>query len=362
MRLACGHGWVTVPGLRMPIPVHAPNPFREHAAREVADWLDRHGLCRSPGSRKRLERARITLPAALAFPRAPKDVIVLNALWTAWVFIVDDEFEEGPVGRRPERVGDVVGALLAALDGDGAGSPVERALAELWQRTRTGRSDAWCRYMRATVGRWMLTYHQDSADRAAGHRPTMEEYLARRPAAVAAYVYLALGEPAAGLDLAPESRALPSLRRLRIACAEYCALSNDLWSVAKDDRSGDENAMTLMRYHDGTRPQDAMNKVGAVLDRCAGRIVALREELRSAGAGASVLACAAAYEDVVRGCFDYWPLAARYADPSREAEGTEPSERSDSVHRLFDGLFLNADQRDSLRLASPAKTLVDGRD
>ncbi|MFF2788837.1 terpene synthase family protein [Streptomyces sp. NPDC058049] len=291
-------------------------------------------------SRRSLQRTRIPLITALAYPDAAPDALELLVQWATWTFVIDDEFDDGPDGQDPARCASALATFLPVLDGAPAGgSASARAFAGTWERLVEGRSPAWRRMLGDDIRAYLWSYYEGLVDQRAGRVPTVAAYRRRRCVSVAAYTWLDVVEIAVGVDLPETVRHFSSFRDLREAAAEYVGLHNDLWSLERDKNAGAfHNAVLLVQHHDGCPLQEAVDQVNDLITDCAQRMLdaerALAVQLDAAGingqARADALSCAAGYAKFVRGCFDYPSQARRYtaAPTGQSGEATAP-------HQLF---------------------------
>ncbi|MGW2665331.1 terpene synthase family protein [Nocardia tengchongensis] len=311
----------------MPFGPAGLNPAEAQAEAGMWSWLEAYALVPTEPTRRRMER---TLPArmyALWCPSAGVEELTLLSQYTAWAFIVDDQFDiEIP---EPTRCLEAVTAIEAVLDGTESPSGVLAiAFAELWDRLRRGRSAAWRESVRGEIRDWLWTYYTESVGRLSGNLPDLETYRAHRRDGVALYVFLDISERAEGVDLSAAVRHLPAMRSLRAAAVEHMGLFNDVLSVASDEASGYlYNSVLLAQYHHGHDRAQARQLVNGMLSDCVSRmteaIERLPTELDDAGiAGrdrADALATAANYTVYVRANHDYHYQAARYTSAPAEA-------------------------------------------
>ncbi|MFE2959977.1 terpene synthase family protein [Nocardia tengchongensis] len=311
----------------MPFGPAGINPAEAQAEAGTWSWLEAYALVPTEPTRRRMER---TLPArmyALWCPSAGVEELTLLSQYTAWAFIVDDQFDiEIP---EPPRCLEAVTAIEAVLDGTASPSGVLAiAFAELWERLCRGRSAAWRESARGEIRDWLWTYYTESVGRLSGNLPDLETYRAHRRDGVALYVFLDISERAEGVDLSAAIRHLPAMRSLRAAAVEHMGLFNDVLSVASDEASGYlYNSVLLAQYHHGHDRAQARQLVNGMLSDCVSRmteaIERLPTELDDAGITgrdrADALTTAANYTVYVRANHDYHYQAARYTSAPAEA-------------------------------------------
>ncbi|MFD7846879.1 terpene synthase family protein [Nocardia sp. NPDC059764] len=311
----------------MPFGPAGLNPAEPQAEAGMWAWLEAYSLVPTEPTRRRMERTRPARMYALWCPRASAEELTLLSQYTAWAFIVDDQFDiEIP---EPQRCLAAILAIEAVLDGiDKPSGVLAIALAELWKRLCQGRSPAWRESVRGEIRDWLWTYYAESVGRLSGNLPDLEDYRAHRRDGVALFVFLDISERAEGVDLSPATRHLPAMRSLRAAAVEHMGLFNDVLSVASDEASGYlYNSVLLAQYHHGHDRDQARQLVNGMLSECVARMTdaveRLPTELDDAGITgrerADALATAANYTVYVRANHDYHYQAARYTSAPAEA-------------------------------------------
>ncbi|MFB7723602.1 MULTISPECIES: hypothetical protein [unclassified Nocardia] len=303
------------------------NPLELEAEAGMWEWLEKFELVPTELTRRRMVRTRPARMYALWCPKADVEELTLLSQYTAWAFVVDDQFDiEIP---DPQRCLEAVRALNAVFDSARQPSGVLAvAFADLWRRLCEGRSPEWCEAVRAEIRDWLWTYYTESVGRLSGNLPDLETYRAHRRDGVALFVFLDISERAEGIDLCAPARYLPAMRSLREAAVEHMGLFNDVLSVASDEASGYlYNSVLLAEYHFGHNRTRALELVNTMLTECIARMTAALEqlpaELADAGLGdrdrADTLATAGSYTVYVRANFDYHYQAARYTSAPVEA-------------------------------------------
>ncbi|WP_327139527.1 terpene synthase family protein [Nocardia sp. NBC_01327] len=311
----------------MPYAAEGLNPRELEAEAGMWDWLEKFELVPTELTRRRMERTRPARMYALWCPAAEVHELTLLSQYTAWAFVVDDQFDiEIP---DPQRCLDAITALNAVFDSDRQPSGVLAvSFADLWRRLSEGRSPEWRESVRAEIRDWLWTYYTESVGRLSGNLPDLETYRAHRRDGVALFIFLDISERAEGVDLTPAARYLPAMRSLREAAVEHMGLFNDVLSVASDEASGYlYNSVLLAEYHFGHDRAEALTLVNSMLteciERCEAALERLSTELHDAGINdrdrADTLATAKNYTVYVRANFDYHYQAARYTSAPIEA-------------------------------------------
>lgn len=313
---------ITLPKFRLPLPSMGCNPLREAAGSAMWAWAEQFGLCASMTVRRRMERTQAELWCALTDPGAGLEELTLRCQWTFWAFVVDDEFDDDGAGQVPAQTREAIGDLLGTLHGTRPPTgPATLALADLWERTRAGRSPGWQRVFRADTTAWLWTYYREAVERAAGQVPAVEDYLLHRRDSIGMGMFLDLFEAPPRIDLPGHARQLPGLRALRHAVMDHVALYNDICSAQKEGAVGYyHNAVFVLRHHRGGSVQDAVEKVESMRVACAERAIRAERQLAAQLAAVAVSDPVRAalrrytehHRTLLRGDFEYHARAQRY--------------------------------------------------
>lgn len=314
------------PEFFMPYEPMGSNPAEAEAEQAMWTWLEHYDLVPSELTRRRMERTRPARMYALWCPWAGVEELALLSEYTAWAFIVDDQFDiEIP---DPQRCLHTIAALNAVYDGGRPSGVLAVAFADLWQRLCEGRSTVWREAVRAEIRGWLWTYYTETIGRLATHLPDMDTYRAHRRDSVALFVFLDISERAEGVDLSPAARQLPAMRLLREAAVEHMGLINDILSVDSDEASSYfYNSVLLAEYHYGHSRSEACDVVNLMLtglihrmNTAIDRLPAELEAAQITGRDrADTLATARNYTVYVRANLDYHYQAARYTSAPQEA-------------------------------------------
>ncbi|MGW4800557.1 terpene synthase family protein, partial [Nonomuraea sp. NPDC004297] len=230
-RLGQGARSLVLPEFFMPFPERRPNPAHRRAEAGMWRWIGETGLCPTEPARANTERTMPALLMALYYPRAGAGILELLAQWTAWAFIVDDEFDDGAAGRDPATVLAAITSLVDVMDGAPPANPLAEALAGLWQRLTARCPAAWGRVFRRDVVAWLNTYYVEAVDRIAAPVPSGADFVLHRRESVGIRTFLDGCEPALGLHPPDAVRLLPAFAAARRAACDHVGLINDIFSV-----------------------------------------------------------------------------------------------------------------------------------
>ena len=312
-----------VHGLKMPIPLHDPNPHRNGADAAMWEWIDKHQLCSGAAERQRMRAAESVLCMALYHPTA--DAFRFEGLcrWLGWSFLIDDVIDNPPVSTDPRAAAEVLQPLMAVLDGQKATTTLARGLADMWAHVTEGRSPGWLAEFTNATRRWLWAPYAHAAYVASGQHPTFADYRASTHSDVGGnLIPMALCEYAAGLDLPAPVRNLPAWIVMRRAASDHVGLVNDVYSThIEDPQTWYFNMAFVLARQYGIDMAEAVQHTVTMANDCVDTYLRARRDVEAQLVGkvseatrAAAIAIADAYGDAMRGNYDYHLRAERYAD------------------------------------------------
>ncbi|MEV7013560.1 terpene synthase family protein [Streptosporangium sp. NPDC051022] len=258
---SCSTALHTELGISVPETVHLQASDIEA---ETLHWARMMGLTANRRDAERLGRARFHLAAARFLPHVPAADVTLFSQWTTWFFFLDDEQDDGLAGHDQAWVRRTYGSLLAIVSTSrppGPASPLQAALADLWQRTAPRMTPAWRTRFTTQMRHHRDAFLEQADNRVNGRVPSVEDYprLRRR----------ANGEHMFNLFEVAHRAEIPAPLARTSAWSELCAAANDItaWcnDIASYDResaSGDTtNYVTVFRHALGCDTRTAVEQV-----------------------------------------------------------------------------------------------------
>jgi hypothetical protein len=317
---------------------------------EIADetlaWAREVGLVTSERSADRMRRAAFDQLAARAFPETRTAKVALFAEWLTWVFLFDDQRDEGDLGGVDDldRVWD---ELLDALGGSGGGGgggtggtgrgdgehaeaparPIEVALVDLWYPTSSGMGPGWRRRFVDHLELHRIGVRREAENRASGRVPGLDEYPLLRRQTAGMFVW-DLVEAILEVEVPAELASTVEWTNLTAAVSDVVAWCNDIASLPREQAHGEvHNYVLVAAAALAMDPREATDWVLArIVDRLADvhtaagllpGLFAAHGVPRSTAADVSKVACVFTAAPRV---FIEWLLASeRYASPEPSA-------------------------------------------
>ena len=252
------------------------SPHTEQAREHLTTWTQDNGLLRGVQARERFQRADFGWFAALVYPTADAEALDLMAQWFAWLFLVDDQLDDGSFGRSPEGMAQAVALMRDILNndsvppGDAHAPPIASALADLWRRTAHRASPAWRERFTRHLEQCLTTATVwEAENRVRGSVPSQESYIANRRHTGAIYVCMDLIEIVEDVEAPAESYRTPTFRAALDAACDVVCWVNDVYSYAKERSLGEiHNLVHVVAHHRTLDERRAMEEVcSAVAER-----------------------------------------------------------------------------------------------
>jgi Terpene synthase family 2, C-terminal metal binding len=250
--LDSGRATVQEQTLFCPFPA-AINPHADWVQDNTARWAQQHRLILTPQAAQQFRNWQYGMLMARAYPTATRAVLSLIADWNTWLFLLDDQFDEGALGRDPTSVQRYCTQAVAILRGDistnsiehpafGALRDIATRLIALAHPSLIGRL---IRNVEASFGAAIW----EASNRIRKNTPSEEDYLHYRPLAGAVYCYLTLVELAARIELPEPVRAHPAIQQLTTLANHIICYSNDLISFPKEHANGNAHNLVVVVQH-----------------------------------------------------------------------------------------------------------------
>lgn len=247
------------PAVACPFPYEV-NPHVEHARAHLADWTRRTGLVHRETAIRRFERADFGWFAAMVYPTATRPHIELMADWFAWLFLVDDQLDDGGVGQNPDHVREIVGGMRAVLESpDLSTAPADdpdlpatiSSLTNLWGRTAVDASSNWRRRFVRHLGDCLTTAATwEAENRVNGVVPDERTYIVNRRHTGAIYVCMDLIDIVERIDVPEPVYDSPVFSAALDAACNVVCWTNDVYSLEKERSLGEvHNLVYVVQRH-----------------------------------------------------------------------------------------------------------------
>lgn len=321
--------------------VHSPfpqriSPYADQARRHVADWVRCVGLVHRESAWRRFERADFGWFAAAVYPTADAECLELMADWFAWLFLVDDQFDDGRLGHSPDRASEVVNQMRAVLADHrlrgtaGLASPTAvSSLADLWQRTAPRTSPEWRRRFVGHLEACLRTAAVwEAGNRFRGTVPSEATYIVNRRHTGAIYVCMDLIEIVEDLSVPHSLYTAPEFTAVLDAACNVVCWTNDVYSLAKERSRGDvHNLVLLVQHHRGLDQPAALDHVRAAIHKETGRFLDAEARLLTAHPeqGGQLVPCLGGMRSWMRGNLDWSRRTKRY-HPAADGGAERPDE------------------------------------
>jgi hypothetical protein len=259
---------IRLPSIYCPFP-SSINPCVKEAHAHTLDWVKQYRLVRKEAALLRFEASSFTWLAARAYPTAARTELEVINDWLTWLFLFDDQFDEGLIGGRTERLEELLGSYVALFTGAEPGpaqSPAAAALIDLCRRTRSQMPDTWWSRFAQHCSQYLATYPWSVGNTARGVAPALVEYIGRRRHSGGMYQAIDLIEFVLHRELPQELLGGPHFPLLSRLTNDVVCWSNDIFSLEKERARGDVNNLVLVVARaEGIPLQEAVDQVGAMV-------------------------------------------------------------------------------------------------
>jgi hypothetical protein len=325
------------PQIRSPFPYQV-NQHVEQARAQLPAWARGTGLVRKDSARVRFEKADFGWFAAMVYPTASAPHLDLMADWFAWLFLVDDQLDDGGFGRDPDRVRRSVDVMRAVLENPGTDASAARmpgvpaaisSLTELWARTAVDASAVWRRRFAGHLVECLETAVMwEVRNRVEGIVPDEDTYMAKRRHTGAIYVCMDLIEIVERIGVPSAVYDSPQFTTVLNAACDVVVWTNDMYSLEKERSAGEvHNLVYVVEHHRGLDRPSALARVCAAITAeteryLAGELELLRAYPEQAGLLVPYLAGMRTW---MRGNLD-WSTRTRRYQPASHREPLSPGD------------------------------------
>jgi pentalenene synthase len=314
----------------MPRGIELHIPFPRRISRDVLrarhvclQWPGSFGLLDTPAAQARHLRADYAQLASRFHPMATGADLDLGVDQMSWFFLFDDLFD-GPLGKRPDKVSELVEVTASALRSRlPASAPmIAHAFADLWQRTCHGMSRTWQLRSATHWQRYLIGYCCEAELRVSGRHANSAEHLRLRRDTIGVQPTLDMAERVGHFEVPSALFDAPELVEMRGLAAEVTSIHNDICSVEKEEAAGDvHNLVFILQREQGISRDEAVADMSSMLARRVTRFLELEAGLPGLCARLGLCpterdACARydndALRTVMRGDFDWAEESGRY--------------------------------------------------
>jgi hypothetical protein len=258
--------------------------------------------------------------ATYFYPGADLPAMIACSDWCAWLFFLDDSYDDHPQASVDDAAVRALMALCLAVlrgaDPPVGAPPLARFTREIRRRLLavSPSGEGWLRrFADSAEGYLYKGVLQANANWARRVVPSIDAYLVQREHDSAVHTCIDLIEAVAGIGLPDELHAAEPLPTMRRLCARALAYTNDLMSYEKEVlRHGNPNNLVHVLMVQRSLPFDlAVHRVVALINDYTRQLVALEGEL-GGGPLDPPARYAAGMRQLLRGNYDWSLATARY--------------------------------------------------
>lgn len=311
-------------------------PDADRARQHCAHWLRECGLLKEGGGDSYLAELYAE-GAARSYPYARGADLDLAAQVCTWVAMTDDRFDRLARSDPHEAMALCWELTAVALQEPGAevrsADPLVRAWAGLWARQADGMSMAWRHRAGRNWNAWFTACGAELAHRGRRTVLDLDAYLAFRRIAVIVYPFIDLIERLGHFEVPPSALEPGPLTELQGTTCDVITLTNDVYSLPKEERAGDpHNSILVLEHTHGYGRDAALAHVRRLtaqrhehFHQLRGRLGALCDRLNLPHQErAAVERCADGCAHLLQGNADWLAATARYRSPAPQPTHDAP--------------------------------------
>ncbi|KAI0007135.1 isoprenoid synthase domain-containing protein [Xylariaceae sp. FL0662B] len=246
------------------------NPNYEKVKAEADNWISRVFNLTEEKARKNAQ-ADFAYMNAIWAPKADDIALRVMIDWHHWVFAFDDQFDEGHLNSDPVKAAEEIIYTLALLDDVHPivtleENPLRHVFQHTWFRYRERSSRPLQARYKSRVRQYCLGVLSQVGVKQNSSILSVEEYMNFRRGSIGTYPSFSLIEYAHGIDLPQEIIDHPSIGICEEVASDLVILVNDLLSYRKDLEQGVEHNIIILFREQGYTTQQAVDKIGHMLE------------------------------------------------------------------------------------------------
>lgn len=344
---------VTIPKIFSPFPPQI-NPHVQTTQTHLLDWVQRFNLVQKETAQQRFIQAEFAYFAACTYPTASASNLALVSDWFAWLFLVDDQLDDGVIGKQPEQAYEVMTNLLDILDDKYTPEPLLPAsayssiaaasLADLWQRTFSQSTSNWRKRFYRHVADCFAAAYWEAQNRLQSAIPDEATYIKKRRDTGAIYICLDLIDIVEHIDFPLYLYNSQVFQDALDATSNLVCWCNDIYSLEKEKTLGEHHNIVLVVQHTRNFTQhEAINYITELMSKEVQLFLNLEQQLlRIFPTHAQELQkYLAGMKSWIRGNLDWSSKTKRY----RYLEKTVSDETVDYLEEILAGAKWDSDKK-----------------
>ncbi|HWV74065.1 MAG TPA: hypothetical protein VN040_20245 [Pseudosphingobacterium sp.] len=264
--------------------------YTEAMSQSTLQWAQQFQLLTSEKALERFKKANFALLTARAFPVTENlEAMVAVNDFTTWLFLFDDQVDEGLEGKKEEYLEALTTKLIEVMMSDPidavehtATLPLVAGLSDIWQRLRPLGDTAWQTRFAGRVSEYLQACVWEAKNREQRVFPTIEQYAVARIYTGAVFTQLALIEVMYDIKLPRTIMQHTIVQQLTWSAVQLIAFSNDIFSAPKEIEQNDvHNLVILLQKERNASFQEALALAAELHDSTMRTFEALEQWLPS---------------------------------------------------------------------------------
>jgi 5-epi-alpha-selinene synthase len=278
---------IVLPRLYCPFP-SAVNKHAESLHQHTIEWVRKFNLISDEAAYQKFCQSRFSDLAARVYPDAAFTELKLLSDWNVWTFIIDDQMDEGAMGKQPEQLAAFYAGLVNVLKGKDTAyqiEPLGAALNDLRQRIMQQKVESvMIRRFIGSVEACLSAFVWEAKNRARGNMPDVATYMKMRATTSGWPTFVELMSLNRMFNLPPEVLDRTDVQHLSLMANNILCWANDIFSFRKEMRCGDvHNLVLTLRHEHQCNLQEAIQRAVKLHDNEVRAFVELETQLPSFG-------------------------------------------------------------------------------
>lgn len=309
---------IVLPRLYCPFP-SAINKHAESLHQQTLEWVRKFNLISDKAAYQRFCQSKFAQMSAYIYPEVTLTDLKLLSDWNVWLFILDDQFDEGGIGKQPMQLADlnteVLNILREASTTHRLG-PLGTALHDIRQRMIQQKPNAFLmnRFIRS-VESCLASSVWEATNRARGITPDVATYMKMRTVTSGIPTIFDFILIAQRIDLPAEVLNCTDVQQLCLIANNAVCWANDIISFDKERRCGDvHNLVLTLRHEHQCTLEEAIQRAAKIHDDTVRTFIELETYIPSFGAAIDfdLQKYVSNLRGWIRGNFDWQGMSARY--------------------------------------------------
>ena len=274
---------IILPTIYCPFPSQI-NPLVESTHTQSLAWAQHFQLVQREKALKRFNACRFAWLTDRVHPTANGPELTLVNEWLVWLFMLDDQFDDGSLRKQPERMQQIMREFAHSLSLSmpdqevvSSSNPLSRALLDLWRRTYSCMHPLWRERFIQHFADYFASLYWEAQNRVSDSIPDLPTYITKRRDLAGMPIALDLAWLVEHIDLPQDVYVHPTVQILIETTSNVVGWTNDVFSFEKELAQGENSNLVVVAQHTyKCSQQEALDYASALITSEVERFLATR--------------------------------------------------------------------------------------